>query len=44
VLKEKEIHNYGEYRTRGLVLEAWERMGYRILERGKRALRGANTK
>lgn len=28
VLKEKEIRNYGEYRTRRLVLEAWERMGY----------------
>lgn len=28
VLKEKEIRQYGEYRTRRLVLEAWERMGY----------------
>lgn len=28
VLKEKEIRHYGEYRTRRLVLEAWERMGY----------------
>ena len=27
VLKEKEIARYGEYRTRRLVLEAWERMG-----------------
>jgi hypothetical protein len=26
VLKEKEISRYGEYRTRRLVLEAWERM------------------
>ena len=26
VLKEKEIRNYGEYRTKRLVLEAWERM------------------
>ncbi len=26
VLKEKEIRNYGEYRTRRLVLEAWERL------------------
>ncbi len=26
VLKEKEIRKYGEYRTRRLVLEAWERM------------------
>lgn len=26
VLKEKEIKKYGEYRTRRLVLEAWERM------------------
>jgi hypothetical protein len=27
VLKEKEIRQYGEYRTRRLVLEAWERLG-----------------
>jgi hypothetical protein len=27
VLKTKEIKKYGEYRTRRLVLEAWERMG-----------------
>ena len=26
VLKEKEIARYGEYRTRRLVLEAWERL------------------
>ena len=26
VLKEKEIKKYGEYRTRRLVLDAWERM------------------
>jgi hypothetical protein len=26
VLKEKEIRQYGEYRTRRLVLEAWKRM------------------
>ncbi|MCS7350612.1 MAG: hypothetical protein RMM10_03700, partial [Anaerolineae bacterium] len=26
VLKEKELRQYGEYRTRRLVLEAWERM------------------
>ena len=26
VLKEKEIRQYGEYRTRRLVLEAWERL------------------
>jgi len=26
VLKEKEIHEFGEYRTRRLVLEAWDRM------------------
>jgi len=26
VLKEKEIRLYGEYRTRRLVLEAWERL------------------
>jgi hypothetical protein len=27
VLKEKEEKKYGEYRTRRLVLEAWERVG-----------------
>ena len=26
VLKEKEIAKYGEYRTRRLVLEAWDRL------------------
>jgi hypothetical protein len=26
VLKEKEIRHHGEYRTRHLVLEAWDRM------------------
>ncbi len=26
VLKEKEIRQYGEYRTRRLVVEAWDRM------------------
>lgn len=26
-LKEKEIKTYGEYRTRRLVLEAWDRLG-----------------
>jgi UPF0288 family protein (methanogenesis marker protein 3) len=26
VLKEKEIKKYGEYRTKRLVLEAWERL------------------
>jgi hypothetical protein len=26
VLKEKDIRRYGEYRTRRLVLEAWERL------------------
>lgn len=26
VLKEKEIRQHGEYRTRRLVLEAWDRM------------------
>ena len=26
VLKEKEVKKYGEYRTRRLVIEAWERM------------------
>jgi hypothetical protein len=28
VLKEKEMKQYGEYRTRRLVLEAWERLGF----------------
>jgi hypothetical protein len=28
VLKENEIRKYGEYRTKRLVLEAWERFGY----------------
>ena len=27
VLKEKEVKQFGEYRTRRLVLEAWERVG-----------------
>jgi len=27
VLKENEIRKYGEYRTRRLVLEAWDRLG-----------------
>lgn len=26
VLKEKDLKRYGEYRTRRLVLEAWERL------------------
>lgn len=30
VLKEKEIRKYGEYRTKRLVLEAWDK-----LERGE---------
>ena len=29
VLKEKEIRQFGEYRTRRLVLEAWDRLGER---------------
>ena len=28
VLKDKEINEYGEYRTKRLVLEAWENFGY----------------
>ncbi len=28
VLKEKETRLYGEYRTRRLVLEAWDKAGY----------------
>ncbi|MCC6447924.1 MAG: DUF433 domain-containing protein, partial [Chitinophagaceae bacterium] len=31
VLKEKEIKQYGEYRTRRLVLEAWERLQKEII-------------
>ena len=27
VLKEKEVKQFGEYRTRRLVLDAWDRMG-----------------
>jgi len=26
VLKQKELREYGEYRTRRLVLEAWEKL------------------
>ncbi len=43
VLKEKEIRQYGEYRTRRLVLEAWERLearGELPAERG--ALQASN--
>ncbi|HXG01119.1 MAG TPA: hypothetical protein VNL69_10035, partial [Bacteroidota bacterium] len=29
VLKEKELREYGEYRTRRLVLEAWEKLNLR---------------
>jgi len=29
VLKEKEVSLYGEYRTRRLVLEAWDRFDFR---------------
>lgn len=28
VLKDNEMRKYGEYRTKRLVMEAWERMGY----------------
>ncbi len=31
VLKEKELRRYGEYRTRRLVLEAWERI-YQLID------------
>jgi hypothetical protein len=34
VLKEKEIRQFGEYRTRRLVLEAWDRLAERGLEIG----------
>ena len=34
VLKEKEERAYGEYRTRKLVLEAWERQGETFEKRG----------
>ncbi len=27
VLKEKEVKQFGEYRTRRLVLEAWDKLG-----------------
>ena len=27
VLKEKEVKQFGEYRTRRLMLEAWDRLG-----------------
>lgn len=30
VLKEKEIRQYGEYRTKRLVMEAWRRMGHSV--------------
>jgi hypothetical protein len=30
VLKEKEIARYGEYRTKRLALEAWQRFGHGI--------------
>ena len=29
VLKDNEMRKYGEYRTKRLVLEAWERMGWK---------------
>jgi hypothetical protein len=29
MLKEKEVKQFGEYRTRRLVLEAWDRLGQR---------------
>ena len=28
VLKDNELRQYGEYRTKRLVLEAWEKFGY----------------
>jgi hypothetical protein len=31
VLKEKEIRNYGEYRTKRLVMEAWEKLNNSII-------------
>ena len=34
VLKDKEEKAYGEYRTRRLVLEAWERQGEAFTKRG----------
>ena len=30
MLKDNEIRQYGEYRTKRLVLEAWNRFGYNI--------------
>jgi hypothetical protein len=32
VLKTKELRQYGEYRTRRLVLEAWARLGHRATD------------
>jgi hypothetical protein len=52
VLKEKEIKQYGEYRTRRLVLEAWDRLegvevgnpeGYRIQEKQERPIQSSIT-
>jgi hypothetical protein len=37
-LKEKEIKQFGEYRTRRLVLEAWDTMERRMIDRGKHGL------
>jgi hypothetical protein len=36
VLKEREIKQYGEYRTRRLVLEAWDRLGLAPRNRDRR--------
>jgi hypothetical protein len=34
VLKENELRQFGEYRTRRLILEAWERLGSKRIQRG----------
>ena len=30
MLKDNELRQYGEYRTKRLVLDAWDRFGYNI--------------
>jgi hypothetical protein len=32
VLKDNEMHEFGEYRTKRLVLEAWERFGFETID------------
>jgi hypothetical protein len=35
VLKNNEMTKYGEYRTQRLVLDAWDRLGWRGYEHGE---------